>query len=503
MPEPMVPIRRQIPLLAILLLAGTSHIASAQNPDLTYHPVTPCTVVDTRSGTPFAAGEIRTYNVVGSASLASQGGSATGCGIPGFSNGIAQVQAVALVFTAITPAGVGNIAAHAADQPLAGSVLNLVAGTTPTNTTPVAVAQTTGVGDIKVQVSFSSTHVLIRAVGYYSKDVQTVHVHPVPGDHTASGTALLNALAGITNASSTKRYVIKVEPGIFELGSNRLIMKPYVDIEGSGQEATVIQGGGFSTNDDGVVWGAASAELRELQVRSASHPSQAAIAFYLPSGDTRLRNVSLFAIGGVGTWGIRSVGDPFIEECTIRAQGGANSHGFVSLGENRRPVIKRTGIEVTNGSSNGYGMLFLSGSAPAEIRDVQIEVSGSYSFSYGIYLDDPFNLLPSRVTSSTIDVGGANTNTGIWFRGLQLNVEQSQIRTTGSNSTGIVNTGSGTFVLEHSESAGASNSAVTYVGPLLIGASRLEGGAVVGSTLATCAGVYDETFAFYAGPACP
>jgi hypothetical protein len=34
-----------------------------------------------------------------------------------------------------------------------------------------------------------------------------------PRDAIASGTRLLNALAGITNASSTKRYVIKVEPG--------------------------------------------------------------------------------------------------------------------------------------------------------------------------------------------------------------------------------------------------------------------------------------------------
>lgn len=251
MPEPMVPIRRRIPPLAALLLAATAHVANAQNHDLTYHPVTPCTVVDTRSGTPFATGETRTYNVVGSASLASQGGSATGCGIPGFSNGIAQVQAVALNIIAFSPAGGGHIAAHAADQPMAGSVVNFTLGENVSNTTQVAVAQTTGVGDFKVQVNISSSHVVIRAVGYYSKAVQTIYVHPVPGDHTASGTALLNALAGITNASATKRYVIKLEPGIFDLGSTRLIMKPYVDIEGSGQEASVIQGGGAADSTDG------------------------------------------------------------------------------------------------------------------------------------------------------------------------------------------------------------------------------------------------------------
>jgi hypothetical protein len=58
-----------------------------------------------------------------------------------------------------------------------------------------------------------SNGVVIRVVGYYSKAVQTVYIHPVPGDHTASGTRLINALAGITNASATKRYVVKLERG--------------------------------------------------------------------------------------------------------------------------------------------------------------------------------------------------------------------------------------------------------------------------------------------------
>lgn len=75
-----------------------------------------------------------------------------------------------------------------------------------------------------------TAHVVVRAVGYYSKSVQTVHVHPVPGNHTASGTALLNAMNGITNASATKRYVIKLEPGIYDLGSTMLTQKAYVDL---------------------------------------------------------------------------------------------------------------------------------------------------------------------------------------------------------------------------------------------------------------------------------
>jgi hypothetical protein len=496
MPEPKVTIHRQISLLAALLLAGTAHIANAQNPDLTYHPVTPCTVVDTRPSNPFAAGEIRTYNVVGSASLASQGGSATGCGIPGFSNGIAQVQAVALVVTAITPAGGGNIAAHAADQPLAGSVLNLVAGTTPTNTTPVAVAQTTGVGDIKVQVSFSSTHVLIRAVGYYSKDVQTVHVHPVPGDHTASGTALLTALAGITNASATKRYVIKLEPGIFDLGSTRLIMKPYVDIEGSGQEASVIQGGA-GEQSDGVIWGASFTELRQLQVKSTgTSASQFAIPVFLQEGAAmRLTSVTLAGSGAGANYGLRAAGgSPWIEEATIRVQGGEIGYGIVARGTSHL-TVKRTLIEVTSSSFESDGILLASTEHEAEIRDVQITAASSGA-SYGIRLIES-SVGGLRLTSSTInaeDYGIGNLTGGPIF------IENSQVRATASGGYGV-QASSATVTVDHSEIAGEASTVVAA--NTWIGATRLQGGAVALLGTATCAFVYDESFAPFAGPACP
>src|SRR5262245_37685833 len=119
---------RSCHLFGIALALSALPSAAQNQHDMTFHTVPPCTVVDTRvSGGAFAAGETRTYNVVGSGSLASQGGSATGCGVPGFSNGIAQVQAVALNIVALTPAGGGNIVANAADQPLAGSVINFTA----------------------------------------------------------------------------------------------------------------------------------------------------------------------------------------------------------------------------------------------------------------------------------------------------------------------------------------------------------------------------------------
>lgn len=73
-------------------------------------------------------------------------------------------------------------------------------------------------------------------------------------------------------------------------------MKPSVDIEGSGQEATVIQGLGNNASlpETGVIEGAASTELRNLQIKSVGSASHAhAIALFSPANtDTQVWRVA-------------------------------------------------------------------------------------------------------------------------------------------------------------------------------------------------------------------
>jgi hypothetical protein len=474
--------------------------SSAQEHEMTYHTLAPCLVLDTRvAGGAFAAGETRTYNVTGD--LSSQGGPSTGCGVPGFSNGIAQAQAVAVNIIALFPAGSGNIAAHAADQAMTGSVVNFTLNENVSNTTPVAIAQTTGVGDFKVQVNNSSTHVLIRVVGYYAKPIQTVHVHPVPGNHTASGTNLLNALAAITNASSTKHYVLKLEPGIYDVGSTPVQMKDYVDIEGSGQKATVIKGSGAPTQDAGVVQGAHQAELRDLQVDCTADTAPTCVAVFVPDDvETFLRDVTLLAKGANSNWGVRaSGGHPWIEGATIRVEDGSFMNYGISTRNLSTPTIRSTVIDVESGTSRGYGIYFTNSSTPREVREVQITVSGNSSQAFGIDLDFG-TFTAATITQSTILVEGAFTTTGVRQNGASpsLTIEQSQVRATGDNSTGV-ESGATLTTIDHSVIAGESMT--VFGGTVLIGATRLHGGSVLGSI--TCAGVYDESFTFFPGPACP
>lgn len=490
------------PAIAITALVSAPSAHAQNQHDMTFHTIPPCTVVDTRlAGGAFNAGEIRAYNVVGSSSFTGQGGSATGCGVPGFSNGTAQVQAVALNITALTPAGNGNIAANAADQALGGSVVNFMAGQNVANTAPVAVAQTTGVNDFKLQVNVSSSHVLVRVFGYYSKPVQTVHVHPVPGDPTASGTALRNALNGITDASAAKRYVLKIEPGIYDLGTNPLVMKSYVDLDGSGQEATVLRGmyEGSEAMFFGLITTASSTELRDLQV-DCNGSEHCVLA---PRGtESWIHHVTVSGNDGAFHKAITVVGaSSRIEDVTIRFQGGYDYGILISEGPGNIRIA-RTRIESKDAiGAWGINMWPSASGTSVEIRDVQIEITGESSPQYrGIQLDAS----TATVTGTSINVAGGTTSVGLGL-GLhqgEVQVTNSQIRVSAPSGIGIWNFG--TLTVEGSQIAASFRTILSTTGVQgpQIAASRLEGGPVIGGS-PVCSFVWDETFTSFAGPACP
>ncbi len=479
----MLSVKRSVLWLAAVV--GVLSVApSFAQPDLTYHTVTPCVLVDTRNtGGAFTPGETRTYNVAGS------------CGVPAWSNNIAQAQAVALTITAIAPTGSGNMKAYAADVSSTLSVLNFTTGVNVANTTPVALAQTSGVGDIKINVTLNTAgttvHVLMTVVGYYSRDMQTVHVHPVPGDDTGSGTRLINALAGITDASSTKHYVVKVEPGIYDVGSTMLTMKQYVDIEGSGQQATIIKGNSnFDTNlVTAVVKGASDAELRDLQVQSLSYSSlPISIAILLDGTNTSVRDVTTLTTGS-STWGIRVLSaSPTIEGVTVNSNSTASATGIGVKLTGAAPIIKRSVIKAT-----GTNVYAISGvyAAPKILRDVEIEATGS-SLAYGFYFDpSAVSGLSTEIVNSTIksnDIG-----ISVLQSSATLNVEHSRID---AGDTGIVAINSAPIRVISSEVRGASGSVNAF--GAYIGGSLLDPVA----NAAACAGVYDNSFTFYAST-CP
>lgn len=154
-------------LLISLAIISLLWASAAQAAELTYIPVTPCSIVDTRNT---AAGRIdeseeRDFHVYGSAAeISAQGGNAAGCPSPG-----GEPLAVHINMIAVDPTGKGNVTAFPLDSASTDGLsvnYNNTIGTNLANAGTVGTATGSG-SDITVKSNFADAHVTIRAMGYY------------------------------------------------------------------------------------------------------------------------------------------------------------------------------------------------------------------------------------------------------------------------------------------------------------------------------------------------
>ena len=85
-------------------------------------------------------------------------------------------------------------------------------------------------------------------------------------DPVQAGRSLREVVSGIADPSASNAYLVKIEPGIYDLEEDSLFMRPYVDIEGSGEGITTITS--EITTGSGTVVGANNSELRYLTVKN-------------------------------------------------------------------------------------------------------------------------------------------------------------------------------------------------------------------------------------------
>ncbi len=141
--------------------------------DLTYVPVTPCRIIDTRvAAGKIAGGVARHYNLFPKADYTEYGGHNSNCGIGNVSG--ASVAAVALNMTVVQPEAGGYLTAFpfGAQQPLA-STLNYPVGEIRGNFAVVKVGLANGTGSELSIFSFATTHVVADVVGYFIKPEAT------------------------------------------------------------------------------------------------------------------------------------------------------------------------------------------------------------------------------------------------------------------------------------------------------------------------------------------
>ncbi len=138
--------------------------------DLTYTPIAPCRVVDTRATAlgAIAANSTRSFTVINSADFSAQGGSATNCGTLGL-----NATAVAVNVTAVFPQGAGYATAFpfGTTQPGTASI-NYATGAIVNNALTVQIPNPLTTSDVSLY-SFAQSHYVIDIVGYYAPPLAT------------------------------------------------------------------------------------------------------------------------------------------------------------------------------------------------------------------------------------------------------------------------------------------------------------------------------------------
>ncbi len=132
------------------------------------------------------------------------------------------------------------------------------------------------------------------AAGYYAR---TLVVSPVPGNPLQSGAALLAARQAALVANATDRFLIKLEPGIYDLtGTLGLDVPAYVDLEGSGIGTTLILAQDLLDSD--LVSLPGQSEARLLTVRNEKSAGNPVGLGTFGPGERRLRQVRIESLHG-------------------------------------------------------------------------------------------------------------------------------------------------------------------------------------------------------------
>jgi hypothetical protein len=236
------------------------------------------------------------------------------------------------------------------------------------------------------------------------------------GDYTSVQTAI----SSIADASASNPYLVWVGPGIYD---ERVTMKPYVHVQGAGQEATVI------TSDyyEGTLVLADHATLEDLTVSNTAAgfyviaiTSQPVINPGAPSlSGARVHNVTAEAqaSGQTLAYGLYMVGsgtDIVLENVTAIAEnGGIGSHGMIVAGSVQITVRGGTftgqGGDSSSGIYSSGGTTFMTFGAVEGTTNSVIQDSGTITLTHSTLIGGPAS---GSVTCVAVSRGSTFNATG-------------------------------------------------------------------------------------------
>jgi hypothetical protein len=184
------------------------------------------------------------------------------------------------------------------------------------------------------------------------------------GTPTQNGAALLAAMDTISNSnpSAANPYLLKLEPGLYDLNGGSLTLNSYVDLEGSGEDVTVISS---TVNtpfppSKGVIMMSFNTEIRFVKVVSTGSVTNADfVGGFLPNTtNVRVNHTTIQVTGGgpsTADYGIFTNGGAVTTtNSTISAKGAtAENIAMVSYPSGNQTVQNSF---LTGSGSSGFGL---------------------------------------------------------------------------------------------------------------------------------------------------
>lgn len=271
---------------------------------------------------------------------------------------------------------------------------------------------------------------------------RTIIVSP-NGTPLQNGTALLTARDVISNSnpSADNPWLLKLEPGNYDLGNQALNMLPFVDMEGSGEGTTIISstiGSNTFPPSNATLVAASSSEVRALKITNFGAGSFRA-AVYVPVGTTNARFIHFTAAGSTSNSSTNSFGfsnsgnSVTLVNSTIMASGsGGNTGLFQNLGT--LTATNSTFLATGAGNGGAYSLIY-NGGAYITIGGSTLNASGGVE-NIGLYGGGTVT-----VTNSTLNASGGSNNSGISSSGGTISVTNSTATASGGTAYGFRNSG--------------------------------------------------------------
>ncbi len=308
--------------------------------------------------------------------------------------------------------------------------------------------------------------------------VRTKVVSPGATD-VESGNALRAAVEGIPDGQT---WLVQVEPGVYDLGTTPLRLKPGMHLQGSGENATTLRSSVDAINA-GTVVGAAGAVLSSLTVENTGGIAEA-IAVYSEAASFNVHDIIATSRGGTSvTFGIvlRNAQGTFKNLRAFAISDSGYSSGFrcfdctVNLLES---AVEATVTSVSpSPSTDPYQTVGIyTRRGTVYLRNVSSKASGADS-NWAIYAQGDVVL----VNVEAVGIGGTDSN-GFFVHDANATVRNSVMTASGAASTneGISSYNSGTtlrtITVQNAIITGASASVTrTPYFNVRIGQSQLGG----------------------------